>query len=133
MMQASGWGMGHATLKRFHTWCRSNRQTFSWFSLRENHTSRYSGGHSGGETALKIALSLVGAGAGAFCVFVLLEAMLRGAGSVLFRFQLSSMVAMGVFAGIAILIYVRLSRNWLSSQSGSGGYRAGRSEKKLRK
>jgi hypothetical protein len=90
MMQASGWGMGHATLK--------------------------------------IALSLVGAGTVAFCVFVLLEAMLRSAGSVLFRFQLSSMMAMGVFAGIAILIYVRLSRR-LSSQPGSGGYRAGRSKK----
>jgi hypothetical protein len=93
MMQASGGGMGHATLK--------------------------------------IALSLVGAGTVAFCVFVLLEAMLRGAGSVLFRFQLSSTVAMGVFAGIAIVIYVRLSRNWPSGEP--GGYRAGRSKHRLRK
>jgi hypothetical protein len=28
----------------------------------------------------------------------------------LFRFQLSSMIAMAVFAGLAIVIYVRLSR-----------------------
>ena len=49
------------------------------------------------------------------CVFVLLEAVLPGAhapavGAVLFRFQLSSMIAMAVFAGLAIVIYVRLSR-----------------------
>jgi len=69
---------------------------------------------------LRIGLSLVGglvgAGAVGFCVFVLLEAMLPGthaanAGAVLFRFQLSSTVAMGVFAGLAIVIYVRLSRS----------------------
>jgi hypothetical protein len=93
MMQASGGGMGHATLK--------------------------------------IALSLVGAGTVSFCVFVLLEAMLRSAGSVLFRFQLSSMVAMGAFAGIAIVIYVRLSRNWPGGEP--GGYGTGRSKQRLRK
>ena len=51
----------------------------------------------------------------AFGVFVLLEALLSGAhgstpGSTLYRFQLSSMIAMGIFAGVAIVIYVRLSR-----------------------
>ena len=51
----------------------------------------------------------------AFGVFVLLEALLSGAhvstrGSALFRFQLSSTIAMGIFAGVAIVIYVRLSR-----------------------
>jgi hypothetical protein len=45
-----------------------------------------------GRATLKIVLSLVGAGAVGFCVFVLLEAMLPGAhaanaGAVLFRFQ----------------------------------------------
>jgi hypothetical protein len=30
---------------------------------------------------------------------------------VLFSFQLSSMLAMGVFAGLAIVIFVRLSRS----------------------
>jgi hypothetical protein len=64
---------------------------------------------------LKIVLSLAGAGMVAFCVFVLLEAILPGghapvAGAVLLRFQLSSMIAMAIFAGLAILIYVRLSR-----------------------
>jgi hypothetical protein len=64
---------------------------------------------------LKIVLSLVGASVVGFGVFVLLEALLPGAhppaaGAVLFRFQLSSMIAMGVFAGLAIVIYVRLSR-----------------------
>jgi hypothetical protein len=64
---------------------------------------------------LKIVFSLVGAGVAAFGVFVLLEALLPGAhaaagGAVLFRFQLSSMIAMAVFAGLAIVIYVRLSR-----------------------
>jgi hypothetical protein len=64
---------------------------------------------------LKIMVSLVGAGAVGFAIFILLEAMLPGAqssaaGAVLFRFQLSSMIGMAVFAGLAILIYVRLSR-----------------------
>jgi hypothetical protein len=65
---------------------------------------------------LKIVLSLLGAGAVGLCVFVFLEAVLPGAqapaaaGTVLFRFQLSSMIAMAVFAGLAIVIYVRLSR-----------------------
>ena len=63
---------------------------------------------------LKIVLSLVGARVGGLCVFVLLEATLPGANApantVLFRFQLSSMIAMAVFAGLAIVIYVRLSR-----------------------
>jgi hypothetical protein len=63
----------------------------------------------------KIVVSLAGAGVAAFGVFVLLEALLSGAhgltpGSALFRFQLSSMIAMGIFAGVAIVIYVRLSR-----------------------
>jgi hypothetical protein len=69
-----------------------------------------------GSATLKIVLSLIGAGAISFCVFVLLEAMLSrphpaNAGAVLFRFQLSSMLAMGVFAGLAIVIFVRLSRS----------------------
>jgi hypothetical protein len=68
-----------------------------------------------GRATLKIVLSLVGAGAVSLIVFVLLEAMLPGAhthipGTVLFRFQLGSMIAMAVFAGLAIVIYVRLSR-----------------------
>jgi hypothetical protein len=63
----------------------------------------------------KIVISLAGAGAAAFGVFVLLETLLSGVrisapGSVLFRFQVSSMIAMGVFAGVAIVIYVRLAR-----------------------
>ena len=74
-----------------------------------------------GRATLKIVLSLAGAGAVGFCVFVLLEAMLPGAhapraGAALFRFQVSSMIAMGVFAGIAIVIYVRLSRSWAKRQ-----------------
>lgn len=74
-----------------------------------------------GRATLKIALSLAVAGGIGFCVFVLLEAMLPGAhapkaGAALFRFQVSSMIAMGVFAGIAIVIYVRLSRNWAKRQ-----------------
>jgi hypothetical protein len=60
----------------------------------------------------KIVLSLLGAGVIGLCVFVLLEAVLPGAQApaVLFRFQLSSMIGMAVFAGLAIVIYVRLSR-----------------------
>jgi hypothetical protein len=69
-----------------------------------------------GSATLKIVFSLMGAGAISFCVFVLLEALLShphagNAGAVLFRFQLSSMLAMGVFAGLAIVIFVRLSRS----------------------
>jgi pheromone shutdown protein TraB len=68
-----------------------------------------------GRATWKIVLSLAGAGTIALGTFVLLEALLSGAhpstaGAALFRFQLSSMIAMGVFAGVAIVIYVRLSR-----------------------
>jgi hypothetical protein len=63
----------------------------------------------------KIFLSLAAAATIGFAVFVLLEALPSGAhtstaSAVLFRFQVSSMIAMGVFAGVAIVIYVRLSR-----------------------
>lgn len=69
-----------------------------------------------GVATVKIVLSLGGAAAIGLCVFVLLEAVLpagahTGNAGVLFRFQLSSMIAMGVFAGLAIVIYVRLSRS----------------------
>lgn len=68
-----------------------------------------------GRATLKIVLSLVLAGAVGFGVLVLLEALLPGAhgpprGSALFRFQLSAMIAMAVFAGLSIVIYARLSR-----------------------
>jgi hypothetical protein len=87
---------------------------------------------------LRITLSVVGAGAVGFCVFVLLEAMLPGtgapnAGAVLFRFQLSSMTAMGVFAGLAIVIYVRLSRSWPNGEPGSAESSAGQNRQRLRK
>ena len=69
-----------------------------------------------GKPTLKILASLVGAGAISFLAFVLLEALLShgrtmNSSAVLFRFQLSSMVGMGLFAGLAIVIYVRLSRD----------------------
>jgi hypothetical protein len=67
-----------------------------------------------GRTTLKIILSLVFAGAAGFGVLLALEALLPSQGhsrdAVLFRFQLSSMIAMAVFAGLAIVIFVRLSR-----------------------
>jgi hypothetical protein len=68
-----------------------------------------------GRTALKIILSLVPAAAVGFGVLVLLEALLPGThraarDAALFRFQLSAAIAMAVFAGLAIVIYVRLSR-----------------------
>jgi hypothetical protein len=61
-----------------------------------------------GSATLKIVLSLLGAGVVSWGVLLLLESMLPGAP--LFRFQLSSTVAMAIFAGAAIVIYVRLSR-----------------------
>jgi hypothetical protein len=61
-----------------------------------------------GSPTLKIVLSLLGAGLAGWVVLILLESVLPGAP--LFRFQLSSMIAMAIFAGIAIVIYVRLSR-----------------------
>jgi hypothetical protein len=74
-----------------------------------------------GRATLKIVLSLAGAGAVGVGVFVLLETLLPGshaprAGAALLRFQASSMIAMGVFAGIAIFIYVRLSRSWAKKE-----------------
>lgn len=63
---------------------------------------------------LKIAVSLLGAGAIAVCAFLLLETILTKHGApgpaLLFRFQLSAMLAMGLFAGLAIVFYARLSR-----------------------
>jgi hypothetical protein len=61
-----------------------------------------------GSSTLKIVLSLLGAGAVGGGALILLESMLPGAP--LFRFQLSSMIAMAIFAGVAIVLYVRLSR-----------------------
>jgi hypothetical protein len=87
-----------------------------------------------GRATLKIVLSLAGAGAVGFCAFVLLEAVLPGEhvpNAVLFRFQLSSMVAMGLFAGLAIVIYVRLSRS--SPKDMPGESSAGSNRRKLRK
>jgi hypothetical protein len=94
--------------------------------------------YSNRKSALRITLSLVGAGAVGFCVFVLLEAVLPGTdapnpGGVLFRFQLSSMIAMGVFAGLAIVIYVRLSRSWLNGEPDTPESSSGRNRQSLRK
>jgi hypothetical protein len=61
-----------------------------------------------GSANLKILLSLLVAGVVGWGVLILLEAVLPFAP--LLRFQLSSMVAMATFAGIAVVIYVRLSR-----------------------
>ena len=68
-----------------------------------------------GRETLKIVLSLLGAGALALCVLVGMQAVLlsghaRSSGAELFRFQLSSMFALAVFAGVAIVVYARLSR-----------------------
>jgi len=41
-----------ATLEQFRNWCRPERQAFSWFSSKENHTSPSLSGHSNCETAL---------------------------------------------------------------------------------
>jgi hypothetical protein len=42
----------HPRLERFRNWCRPKRRPFSWFSSKENHTSRSLSGHSNCETAL---------------------------------------------------------------------------------
>ena len=39
-------------LQQFRNWCRPKRQAFSWFSPKENHTSRSFSVHSNCETAL---------------------------------------------------------------------------------
>ena len=62
-----------------------------------------------GRATLNIVLSVAGAGVVGFAILVLLEAMLPG--NALFRFQVSSTVAMGIFAGVAIVIYVRLAHS----------------------
>jgi hypothetical protein len=69
-----------------------------------------------GNPTFNILVSLAGAGAVACLVFLVLESLLAHAhpavtGVALFRFQLSSSVAMAIFAGLAIVIYVRLSRS----------------------
>src|SRR5271170_7527528 len=40
-------------LKQFRNWCRPKREAFSWFSLKENHTSRFLRCHSNCELLLK--------------------------------------------------------------------------------
>ncbi len=75
-----------------------------------------------GRSTLKIVLSLAGAAAAGCLVFLLLEAALSSGhpsspGAVLFRFQLSSMIAMATFGGIAIILYVRLSRGARNAES----------------
>jgi hypothetical protein len=44
---------GFRRLGRFRNWCRPKRRPFSWFSSKENHTSRSLSGHSNCETALE--------------------------------------------------------------------------------
>jgi hypothetical protein len=61
-----------------------------------------------GRATLNIVMSVAGAGLVGFGVLILLETLLPG--NALLRFQLSSMIAMGIFAGVAIVIYVRLTR-----------------------
>jgi RND family efflux transporter MFP subunit len=39
-------------LQRFRNWCRPKARTFSWFSPKENHSSRSLSGHGNCETAL---------------------------------------------------------------------------------
>lgn len=84
-----------------------------------------------GRETLKIVLSLVGAGALALCVLVLMRAILlsghpHSRNAELFRFQLSSMFALAIFAGLAIVIYARLSRDRPRRQT------PGRTEDRLR-
>jgi hypothetical protein len=62
-----------------------------------------------GRATLNIVLSVAGASLVGFGVLVLLETLLPG--NALLRFQLSSMISMGIFAGVAIVIYVRLTHS----------------------
>jgi hypothetical protein len=39
-------------LQRFSNWCRPKRRSLSWFSLKENHSSRTFWDHSNCQTAL---------------------------------------------------------------------------------
>ncbi len=76
------------------------------------------------QASVKILLSLAAAGLAGFLTFVLLEATLAGSralsgSAALFRFQVSSMIAMSIFAGVAIVMYVRLSRSRLNVGPGS--------------
>ena len=78
-----------------------------------------------GNPTLKILVSLAGAGVVGCLVFILLEAWLAHtqpatSGAALFRFQLSATAAMAVFAGLAIVIYVRLSRSKTSLKKWQG-------------
>lgn len=74
-----------------------------------------------GRESLRIVLSVAGAAAVAMSAFLLFEALLPGRGVsgngvLLFRFQMGAMLAMALFAGLAIVIYARLSRWTLSAQ-----------------
>jgi hypothetical protein len=69
-----------------------------------------------GNQTLKVLISLASSVAVGCLAFLALETLLArllppGSGAALFRFQLSSSLAMGVVAGLAIVIYVRLSRS----------------------
>jgi hypothetical protein len=86
-----------------------------------------------GRETLKIVLSLLGAGAFALSTWVLMQAILLSGhrldrGALLFRFQLSSMFALAIFAGLAIVIYARLSRYQRARRPGAGRPKPGAPE-----
>jgi hypothetical protein len=57
-----------ARLKQFRNWGGPKRQAFSWFSPKENHTSRSQSGHSNCESAQGAGLSCVSFSVDAACV-----------------------------------------------------------------
>jgi hypothetical protein len=54
----SGFAQDFLRLQRFRNWCRPKPKTFSWFSPKENHSSRSLSGHSNWETALSSRLTV---------------------------------------------------------------------------
>ena len=66
-----------------------------------------------GQRTLHILLSLAGAAVAAgffFALVAMIWPVAHGKDAILFRFQLSSMLAWAVFAGVSLLLYIRLSR-----------------------
>ena len=47
-----------AAVEQFRNWCRPKRQAFSWFSPKENHTSRSLSGHRNCKTLLALGFGL---------------------------------------------------------------------------
>jgi sortase A len=61
-------------LEEFRNWCKPKRQGLSWFSLKENHSSRSLPDHSNCETALEVGFWAMGLACAGYLLFIAAQA-----------------------------------------------------------